>query len=62
MQTCRTGSQDCCSELALSLDENDCFLMEAATMLHYVGMFVSHSGYHKHSYYLIKVGRRGVLL
>ncbi|GAQ88727.1 exopolyphosphatase / guanosine-5'-triphosphate,3'-diphosphate pyrophosphatase [Klebsormidium nitens] len=54
MQTCRTGSQDCCTELALSLDDNDCFLMEAATMLHYVGMFVSHTGYHKHSYYLIK--------
>ncbi|TGK12502.1 Ppx/GppA family phosphatase [Leptospira fletcheri] len=29
-------------------------LLEAAALLHEVGLFVSHSAYHKHSYYLIR--------
>lgn len=42
------------SKLALSIDDNMAFLMEAGTMLHFVGMFISHAGHHKHAYYLIK--------
>ncbi|EQA45276.1 putative exopolyphosphatase [Leptospira broomii serovar Hurstbridge str. 5399] len=29
-------------------------LLEAAALLHEVGLFISHSAYHKHSYYLIR--------
>ncbi len=43
------------SEVALLLQEDDIELMEAATILHYVGMFINHKAYHRHSHYLIKV-------
>ncbi len=36
----------------LELDARD--LLEAAGMLHNVGLFVSHAAHHKHSYYVIK--------
>lgn len=56
LETCRVGVKDCLSEAVLQLEEGDAELLEASTILHYVGMFISHKGYHKHSYYLIKVG------
>lgn len=43
------------SEAALLLNADDVELLEAATILHYVGMFINHKSYHKHSHYLIKV-------
>ncbi|CAI5958881.1 unnamed protein product [Closterium sp. NIES-64] len=54
MQTCKMGGSDCVSPMMALLDGNDFEVLEAATVLHYVGMFISHKGYHKHSYYLIK--------
>lgn len=36
------------------LGEEERELLEAAAYLHQVGMAISHSGYHKHSYYIIK--------
>eukprot|EP00899_Mesostigma_viride_P014164 jgi/Mesvir1/22749/Mv14149-RA.2 len=47
-----TGQSACTA--CLNLNENDIFLLEAATILHYVGIFISHAGYHKHSYYIVK--------
>ncbi len=38
----------------LGLDDEDRELLEAAAMLCNVGLFVSHSGHHKHSYYVIR--------
>ncbi|CAI6010010.1 unnamed protein product [Closterium sp. NIES-65] len=55
MQTCKMGGSDCVSPMMALLDGNDFEVLEAATVLHYVGMFISHKGYHKHSYYLIKL-------
>lgn len=55
LQTCRTGTNECVSDVALLLNDGDADLLEAATSLHYVGMFINHKSYHKHSYYLIKV-------
>lgn len=55
LQTCRSGSTDCVSDVALLLNNDDAELLEAATILHYVGMFINHKSYHKHSHYLIKV-------
>jgi len=55
LQECKSGGQDCVSEVALLLQEDDIELMEAATILHYVGMFINHKAYHRHSHYLIKV-------
>jgi exopolyphosphatase/pppGpp-phosphohydrolase len=54
LQECKSGGQDCVSEVALLLQEDDIELMEAATILHYVGMFINHKAYHRHSHYLIK--------
>ncbi|XP_024378987.1 uncharacterized protein [Physcomitrium patens] len=54
LQTCRTGTNECVSDVALLLNDGDADLLEAATSLHYVGMFINHKSYHKHSYYLIK--------
>eukprot|EP00850_Spirogloea_muscicola_P018617 SM000172S03090 [mRNA] locus=s172:286416:292351:- [translate_table: standard] len=54
LQTCKAGGQACMAEIIAELNENDAELMEAATILHYVGMFISHKCYHKHSQYLIK--------
>eukprot|EP00271_Cylindrocystis_brebissonii_P013819 TRINITY_DN3413_c0_g1_i6.p1 TRINITY_DN3413_c0_g1~~TRINITY_DN3413_c0_g1_i6.p1 ORF type:complete len:758 (-),score=121.71 TRINITY_DN3413_c0_g1_i6:752-3025(-) len=54
LQTCRTGGKDCMSEAVQQLGESDAEVLEAATVLHYVGMFISHKSYHKHSHYLIK--------
>jgi len=34
--------------------DSDRFLLESAAILHNVGLSISHSGYHKHSYYIIK--------
>ncbi|PJZ68633.1 exopolyphosphatase [Leptospira perolatii] len=36
----------------LGVEERE--LLEAAALLHEVGLFISHSAYHKHSYYLIR--------
>ncbi len=36
----------------LGLDERD--LLEAAGMLHNVGLFISHAAHHKHSYYVVR--------
>jgi exopolyphosphatase/guanosine-5'-triphosphate,3'-diphosphate pyrophosphatase len=36
------------------LGEEDRELYEAASLLHNVGMFISHSAHHRHSYYLIR--------
>jgi len=55
LQTSQTGSMEYVSEAALLLNADDAELLEAATILHYVGMFVNHKSYHKHSHYLIKV-------
>lgn len=53
--TCKMGGEDCLSGAIQQLEvESDMEILEAATILHYVGMFISHKGYHKHSYYLIK--------
>ncbi len=38
----------------LGLDDEDRELLEAAALLCNVGLFVSHSGHHKHSYYVIR--------
>nr|CAJ00559.1 exopolyphosphatase [Physcomitrium patens] len=54
LQTCRTGTNECVSDVALLLNDGDADLLEAATSLHYVGMFINHKSYHKHSYYLIR--------
>lgn len=54
LQRCKEDDQDCFSVAELPVDENYINLMEAAIMLHRIGMFVNHKGYHKHSYYLIK--------
>lgn len=54
LQRCKEDDQDCFSVSGLSVDENDINLMEAAIMLHSIGLFINHKGYHKHSYYLIK--------
>jgi exopolyphosphatase/guanosine-5'-triphosphate,3'-diphosphate pyrophosphatase len=39
---------------ALDLDDVDRELLEAAALLSNVGLFVSHSAHHKHSYYVIR--------
>ncbi|KAG0575333.1 hypothetical protein KC19_VG337700 [Ceratodon purpureus] len=54
LQTCRSGSSESVSDVALLLNNDDAELLEAATILHYVGMFINHKSYHKHSHYLIK--------
>lgn len=54
LQMCSTGTKECVSDVALFLNKGDADLLEAATILHYVGMFINHKSYHKHSYYLIK--------
>lgn len=36
------------------LDDEDRDLFEAATLLHNVGVYISHSAHHRHSYYLIR--------
>ncbi len=36
------------------LGENDELLLETGTMLHNIGMTISHSAHHKHGYYIIK--------
>ena len=38
----------------LGLDDRDRELLEAGALLANVGLFVSHSGHHKHSYYVIR--------
>ncbi len=38
----------------LGLDDDDRELLEAAAMLCNVGLFISHSAHHKHSYYVIR--------
>ena len=38
----------------LGLDDADAELLEAGALLANVGLFVSHSGHHKHSYYVIR--------
>lgn len=55
LQTCRSGSAESISDLARSLNNDDAELLEGATILHYVGMFINHRSYHRHSHYLIKV-------
>ena len=62
LQTCRSGTTECVSDIALFLDDGDAELLEAATILHYVGMFINHKAYHKHSHYLIKVQMKSVIL
>ncbi|CAM6048324.1 unnamed protein product [Sphagnum compactum] len=54
LQKCSTAGTDCLSDVVLLLEEGDIELLEAATTLHYVGMFINHNSYHKHSHYLIK--------
>ncbi len=36
------------------MDDSDSFLLESAVMLHNIGLIISHSAHHKHSYYIIK--------
>jgi hypothetical protein len=55
LQTCKLGGRDCLSDVSLLLQDEDKELLEAATILHYVGMFINHKSYHRHSHYLIKV-------
>ena len=55
MLTCRAGGQDCVPPAMRLLDSNDWEVLEASTVLHFVGIFISHKSYHKHSHYLIKV-------
>lgn len=55
LQTCRSGSTESVSDLARLLNKDDAELLEGATILHYVGMFINHKSYHRHSHYLIKV-------
>jgi exopolyphosphatase / guanosine-5'-triphosphate,3'-diphosphate pyrophosphatase len=38
----------------LGLDDTDRQLLEAAALLANVGLFIAHSGHHKHSYYVIR--------
>jgi exopolyphosphatase/guanosine-5'-triphosphate,3'-diphosphate pyrophosphatase len=54
LQKCSTAGTDCLSDVVLLLEEGDIELLEAATTLHFVGMFINHNSYHKHSHYLIK--------
>lgn len=54
LQTCRYGSEESSSDLARLLNKGDAELLEGATILHYVGMFINHRSYHRHSHYLIK--------
>ncbi|CAK9190513.1 unnamed protein product [Sphagnum troendelagicum] len=54
LQTCKLGGRDCLSDVSLLLQDEDKELLEAATILHYVGMFINHKSYHRHSHYLIK--------
>ncbi|MCL7022922.1 hypothetical protein MKW94_001035, partial [Papaver nudicaule] len=53
-----------CDELAnrqfldtASLDEKDLEYLEAACLLHNIGLFIGKKGYHKHSYHIIKNGQ-----
>jgi len=41
-------------KLITDLGESDAFLLESAVLLHNIGLIISHSGHHKHSYYIIK--------
>lgn len=41
-------------EALLAMRAADWELMEAAALLHNVGLFVAHEGFHKHSWYIIK--------
>lgn len=61
LQMCSTGTKECVSDVALFLNKGDADLLEAATILHYVGMFINHKSYHKHSYYLIKVEPKAII-
>ena len=56
LQSPSPGGSLCLTDAVASLEESDTELLWAATTLHYVGMFVDHKGYHKHSHYIIKVG------
>ncbi|OVA16837.1 Ppx/GppA phosphatase [Macleaya cordata] len=40
----------------VSLDEKDLEYLEAACLLHNIGLFIGKKGYHKHSYHIIKNG------
>jgi len=55
LKTCTSGSTECVSDVARLLSDADAELLEGATILHYVGMFINHRSYHRHSHYLIKV-------
>ncbi|XP_024367336.1 uncharacterized protein [Physcomitrium patens] len=54
LQSCRSGSTEYVPDVAGLLNNDDAELLEAATILHFVGMFINHRSYHKHSYYLVK--------
>ena len=41
-------------ELLGELEANDGFLLEAAGMLHNIGVLIAHSAHHKHGYYMIR--------
>ena len=56
LQSHPPGGSACLTDAVASLEESDSEVLWAATVLHYVGMFVDHKGYHKHSHYIIKVG------
>lgn len=45
---------DCVPAPLKTLTPNDAFLLEAAALVHHVGMFISHSECHGHAYYIIK--------
>ena len=44
-----------CEEVAASLDERDLEFLEAACLLHSVGLFIGKKGYHKQTYRIIMV-------
>eukprot|EP01018_Ginkgo_biloba_P028275 Gb_25325 [translate_table: standard] len=54
LKRCKEDGQDCFSIAGVSLNENDIELMEAAILLHSIGMLIGNKGYHKHSYSLIR--------
>ncbi|XP_010268057.1 PREDICTED: uncharacterized protein LOC104605130 isoform X2 [Nelumbo nucifera] len=49
-------SADPAAQQCISLDEKDLEYLEAACLLHNIGMFVGKKGYHKQSYHIIKNG------
>ena len=44
-----------CEDVAASLDERDLEFLEAACLLHSVGLFIGKKGYQKQTYHIIMV-------